>query len=140
MNQKLACHQQFHLQVLNKELDSESKSLLVTFQHEIGYNQKAMSTILHVIMAFDRHRPVGKAYQKPNIEFKYKTPFLDNTFHCQENSVCQQFVNQNEFLKIGGVIFIFLEYIQPNSFYFQSYIIEKLSLPRNEHLENVQYI
>ncbi|CAL5991490.1 Reverse_transcriptase (RNA-dependent DNA polymerase) [Hexamita inflata] len=102
-------------QVLNKELDSESKCLLcgkkMTAQHEIRCNRNAgIRTVRHdymvnrILTKIDHHRhprPVDKAHgnlpssdklEKPDIEFQYKnaTYVLDVTFAVEAN-ICNAF-------------------------------------------------
>ncbi|CAL6042067.1 Reverse_transcriptase (RNA-dependent DNA polymerase) [Hexamita inflata] len=111
-------------QVLNKELDSESKCLLcgkkMTAQHEIRCNRNAgIRTVRHdymvnrILTKIDHHRhprPVDKAHgnlpssdklEKPDIEFQYKnaTYVLDVTFAVEAN-ICNAF--KGKILKYGG--------------------------------------
>ncbi|CAL6087886.1 Reverse_transcriptase (RNA-dependent DNA polymerase) [Hexamita inflata] len=111
-------------QVLNKELDSDSKCLLcgnrMTAQHEIKCNRNAgIRTVRHdyvmkkVLAKIDHHRhprPVDKAHgnlpssdklEKPDIEFQYQnaTYVLDVTFAVEAN-ICNAF--KGKILKYGG--------------------------------------
>ncbi|CAL5981257.1 Reverse_transcriptase (RNA-dependent DNA polymerase) [Hexamita inflata] len=111
-------------QVLNKELDSESKCLLcgnkMTAQHEIRCNRNAgIRTVRHdymvnrILTKIDHHRhprPVDKAHgnlptsdklEKPDIEFQYKnaTYVLDVTFAVEAN-ICNAF--KGKILQYGG--------------------------------------
>ncbi|CAL6047489.1 Reverse_transcriptase (RNA-dependent DNA polymerase) [Hexamita inflata] len=111
-------------QVLNKELDSDSKCLLcrnrMTAQHEIKCNRNAgIRTVRHdyvmkkVLAKIDHHRhprPVDKAHgnlpssdklEKPDIEFQYQnaTYVLDVTFAIEAN-ICNAF--KGKILKYGG--------------------------------------
>ncbi|CAL5974358.1 Reverse_transcriptase/endonuclease [Hexamita inflata] len=111
-------------QVLNKELDSDSKCLLcgkkMTAQHEIRCSRNAgIRTVRHdymvnrILTKIDHHRhprPVDKAHgnlpvsdklEKPDIEFQYKnaTYVLDVTFAVEAN-ICNAF--KGKILKYGG--------------------------------------